>query len=242
MKMAKLKASDRHDDKLDVKLLLKTLVAFQHGNFSVRMPNDWTGVNGKVADTLNEIIEMAERVTGDYARVSQVVGKAGKINDRLLVTGLHGSWAKLVDSSNVLIEDLISPLSEMVRVINAVSIGDLSQSVPTVVNDKKLRGQFLKSAEMVNGMVSWLVTFSSEVTRVAREVGTEGKLGAHKVQVSQVPGKILYDNVNQLAANFTSQVRAIAGVATAVTKGDLTRSVMVEAKGEVADSKIMSMR
>lgn len=223
---------------MDEKLLLKTLDALYRGDFSKRMPNDWTGVPGKVADTLNAIIDMVEHITQDYVTVAQVVGKLGKINNRLLVSNLHGSWATLVNSSNTLIEDLTNPLNEIVRVINAVSMGDLSQNVPTVVNDKKLKGQFLKSAEMVNGMMNLLVTFSSEVTRVAREVGVEGKLGGQ----ANVPGaagtwKDLTDNVNQLAANLTSQVRAIAGVATAVTKGDLTRSVTVEARGEVAELK-----
>lgn len=104
----------------DAKLLLKTLTAFKRGDFSVRMPNDWVGVDGKIADTLNEIIDLAQRTTDDFARVSQVVGKGGKTNVRLSIANLQGSWAKLVDSSNVLIEDLASPLNEMMRVINAV--------------------------------------------------------------------------------------------------------------------------
>lgn len=141
------------DSGLDVTVLLTTLIAFRRGDFSQRMPNDWIGVHGKIADTLNEIIDMAERTTGDFERVSQVVGKAGKVSARLSVDGLQGSWARLLDSSNTLIEDLVSPLNEMVRVINAVSTGDLSQTVPVEIDGKKLEGQFLKSAKMVNGMV-----------------------------------------------------------------------------------------
>lgn len=153
-KMATNTTTDEQNSGMDFKLLLSTLIAFWRGDFSTRMPNDWTGVHGKIADTLNEIIDMAERTTGDFERVSQVVGKAGKVNARLSVADLHGSWAKLVDSSNTLIEDLVSPMNEMVRVINAVSTGDLSQNVPTQIDGKKLEDQFLKSAEMVNGIVS----------------------------------------------------------------------------------------
>ena len=146
------------DSGLDVKLLLTTLIAFRRGDFSARMPNDWTGVHGKIADTLNKIIDMADRTTSDFERVSQVAGKAGKVSARLLVADLHGSWAKLVDSSNTLIENLVNPLNEMVRVINAVSTGDLSQTVPVEIDGKKLEVQFFKSAEMVNGMAANLTS------------------------------------------------------------------------------------
>ena len=236
--MATITSTGEKDSGLDIKVLLTTLIAYRRGDFSTRMPNDWTGMHGKIADTLNEIIDMSERTTGDFARVSQVVGKAGKVNARLSVADLHGSWAGLVDSSNTLIEDLVSPLSEVMRVIDAVSTGDLSQSVPMEIDGKKLEGQFLKSAEMVNGMVNRLGTFSQEVTRVAREVGTEGKLGGQ----AQVPGvsgtwKDLTDSVNGMASNLTSQVRNIAQVTTAVAQGDLGKKITVEAKGEILELK-----
>ncbi len=236
--MATIMTANEKDRGLDDKLLLKTLIAFRRGDFSVRMPNDWTGVHGKVADTLNDIIDMAERTTDGFSRVSQVVGKEGEVNERLSVADLQGSWAKLVDSSNKLIDDLINPLNEMVRIINAVSNGDLSQSVPTKVNGKKLKGQFLDSAEMVNGMVSRLGTFSSEVTRVAREVGSEGMLGS-QADVKGVAGtwKDLTESVNFMAANLTSQVRNIAQVTTAVAQGDLGKKITVEAKGEIQKLK-----
>ncbi len=236
--MATITNTGEKDSGLDVKLLLTTLIAFRRGDFSVRMPNDWTGVHGKIADTLNDIVDMASRTTGDFERVSQVVGKAGKVSARLSVADLHGSWAKLVDSSNILIEDLVNPLNEMVRVINAVSTGDLWQTVPTEIEGKQLEGQFLKSAEMVNGMVNRLGTFASEVTRVAREVGTEGKLGGQ----AEVPGqagtwKDLTESVNSMAANLTGQVRNIAQVTTAVAQGDLGKKITVEAKGEILELK-----
>jgi HAMP domain-containing protein len=230
------KSKDSSD--LDIGLLLNTLIALRRGDFATRMPSDWTGLPGKVADAINDIIDMAERTTGDFERVSQVVGKAGKVTARLSVCDLHGSWAKLVDSSNTLIENLVSPLNEMVRVINAVSTGDLSQTMPIEVDGKTLEGQFRKSAEIVNGMVNRLGTFSAEVTRVAREVGSEGKLGGQ----ARVPGvvgiwKDLTESVNFMAANLTSQVRNIALVTTAVAGGDLSKQITVEAKGEIAELK-----
>ena len=223
---------------LDTRLLLRVLVAFKRGDFFIRMPNDWTGVEVKIADTLNEIIDMTERTSEDFSRVSQAVGKAGKTDVRLSVSNLHGSWAKLVESSNILIDDLASPLNEMMRVINAVSTGDLSQNVPTEVNDKKLKGQFQKSAEMVNGMVNRLSTFASEVTRVAREVGTDGKLGGQ----AKVPGvagtwKDLTESVNSMAENLTAQVRNTAEVATAIANGDLSRKITVDVRGEFLQLK-----
>lgn len=229
---------DNRNKGLDTKLLLKTLTAFKRGDFSIRMPNDLTGIEGKIADTLNEIIDLTERTTEDFARVSLVVGKGGKTDVRLPVVNLQGSWSKLVESSNTLIEDLTSPLNEMMRVISAVSTGDLSQNVPIEVNDKKLKGQFLKSAEMVNGMVNRLSTFASEVTRVAREVGTEGKLGGQ----AKVPGvagtwKDLTESVNSMAANLTAQVRNTAEVATAIANGDLSRKITVDVRGEFLQLK-----
>ncbi len=230
------KSKDNGD--LDIGLLLNTLIALRRGDFSTRMPNDWTGLPGKVADAINDIIDMAQRASGDFERVSKVVGEAGKVTARLSVANLQGSWAKLVESSNTLIENLVSPLNEMVRVISAVSSGDLSQTMPVEVGGKALEGQFRKSAEIVNGMVNRLGTFSAEVTRVAREVGSEGKLGGQ----ARVPGvvgiwKDLTESVNFMAANLTNQVRNIAQVTTAVAGGDLSKQITVEAKGEIAELK-----
>ena len=236
--MATNTPKSKDNDDLDVGLLLNTLIALRRGDFETRMPNDWTGLPGKVADAINDIIDMAQRASGDFERVSKVVGEAGKVTARLSVANLHGSWAKLVESSNTLIENLVSPLNEMVRVISAVSTGDLSQTMPIEVGGKALEGQFRQSAEIVNGMVNRLGTFSAEVTRVAREVGSEGKLGGQ----ARVPGvvgiwKDLTESVNFMAANLTSQVRNIALVTTAVAGGDLSKQITVEAKGEIAELK-----
>ena len=222
-------------DSLEAKQLLKVLIALKKGDFSVRLPVEWTGTSGKIADTLNEIIELNEKLVKELARVSRVVGREGKLTQRAALGTIDGSWATLVDAVNSLIDDLVQPTSEMARVIGAVANGDLSQTIALEVDGRPLEGQFLRTAKTVNSMLNQLSSFASEVTRVAREVGTEGKLGG-QADVKGVAGtwKDLTDNVNQLAANLTTQVRAIAEVATAVTKGDLTRFIQVEARGEVA--------
>ncbi len=225
-------------EQIDARILLNVLDAYRKGDFSARMPNDWTGLTGKVADTLNEIIDMAQETTAEFERVSHLVGKQGKVGERIDLPMMRGAWQKLVDSGNALTNDLVSPMNEMIRVIGAVSEGDLSQNVPMEIDGLKLQGQFAKSAQIVNTMVSRLGTFSSEVTRVAREVGTEGKLGG-QAEVKGVSGtwKDLTDSVNGMAANLTTQVRNIADVTTAVAKGDLTKKITVEAKGEIFELK-----
>jgi HAMP domain-containing protein/signal transduction histidine kinase/CheY-like chemotaxis protein len=223
---------------IDARVILTVLDAYRKGEFSTRMPNDWTGLSGKVADTLNEIIDMAADTTTEFERVSQQVGKQGKVGERIDLPLMRGSWQKLVDAGNALTNDLVSPMNEMIRVVGAVSEGDLSQNVPMEIEGLKLQGQFLKSAQIVNTMVSRLGTFSSEVTRVAREVGTEGILGG-QAEVRGVSGtwKDLTDSVNGMAANLTTQVRNIADVTTAVAKGDLGKKITVEAKGEILELK-----
>ncbi|MDF3031918.1 MAG: sensor histidine kinase [Moraxellaceae bacterium] len=220
------------------KALLTTLTAYRNGDFSVRMPLDWTGMPGKIADTLNAIIDSSAETTAEFERVAHLVGKQGKVNERVVLPAVKGSWARLVESSNALANDLVSPMNEMIRIVGAVAEGDLSQNVPMELDGLKLQGQFLKSAQIVNTMVARLGTFSSEVTRVAREVGTEGKLGG-QAEVAGVSGtwKDLTESVNGMAANLTWQVRAIADVTTAVANGDLTKTITVEAKGEILQLK-----
>ncbi|MFC5523685.1 HAMP domain-containing protein [Polaromonas jejuensis] len=221
-----------------MKTLLATLKAFRKGDFSTRMPEDWTGMPGKIAETLNEIIDMAADTTTEFERVARLVGQQGKVNERIELPMMKGSWQKIVNSSNGLANDLISPMNEMIRVIGSVAEGDLGQQVPMELDGLKLRGQFLKSAEIVNTMVARLGSFASEVTRVAREVGTEGILGG-QANVKGVSGtwKDLTDSVNGMAANLTTQMRNIAYVTTAVAKGDLGKTITVEAKGEILELK-----
>ena len=223
---------------LDPAVLLRVMTEFKRGNFSVRMPDDWTGTAGKIADTLNEVIEANQRLGRELARVGRLVGEEGRISQRAAIPSLGGEWAQSVDSVNELIENLVRPTSEMSRVIGAVAGGDLSQTVATEIDGRPMKGQFLQTAKTVNTMVHQLNGFSSEVTRVAREVGIEGKLGG-QAQVRGVGGvwKDLTDNVNLMAGNLTSQVRNIAEVTTAVANGDLSKKITVEGQGEILELK-----
>ena len=225
-------------DTLDTKLLLKTLMAFKKGDFSQRLPTEWTGEAGKIADTLNDIMELNDQTTKELERVSRVVGRDGKITQRATLAGAQGSWVEVVDSVNMLIDDMARPTNEITRVIGAVANGDLSQRMALDVEGRPLKGEFLRSVKIVNSMVDQLGSFASEVTRVAREVGTEGKLGG-EAKVKGVAGtwKDLTDSVNSMAGNLTAQVRNIADVTTAVANGDLSKKITVDVKGEILELK-----
>jgi HAMP domain-containing protein/signal transduction histidine kinase/DNA-binding response OmpR family regulator len=225
-------------DTLDTSALLKTLIAFKEGDFSVRLPVDRTGVAGKIADTLNDIFRLNERMASELERISGAVGKEGKINQRAGLGGAAGQWSDCVDSVNSLIGDLVQPSTEVARVIGSVAKGDLSQTMALEVDGRSLKGEFLHTARVVNTMVAQLNSFASEVTRVAREVGTDGKLGG-QAMVKGVGGvwKDLTDSVNSMAGNLTAQVRNIAEVTTAVANGDLSRKITVDVQGEILELK-----
>jgi HAMP domain-containing protein/CheY-like chemotaxis protein/signal transduction histidine kinase len=225
-------------EQLDAKVLLSTLVALKKGDFSVRMPSDWIGMAGKIADTLNDIIDTKSRMVREVTEVSRVVGREGRLTQRAEMTNTTGGWATILSSVNTLIDDLVRPTSEMARVIGAVAKGDLSQTMALEVDGHPLKGQYLRAAMTANTMVEQLSSFSSEVTRVAREVGTEGKLGG-QAQVKGVAGtwKDLTDSVNSMAGNLTSQVRNIAEVTTAVANGDLSKKITVDVRGEILQLK-----
>jgi HAMP domain-containing protein len=218
--------------------LLRALMAFKRGDFSVRLPDDWTGVAGKIADTFNEVIAKNQRLTTELDRIGRAVGKKGRITQRASLGDVSNSWADAIRSVNGLISDLVHPTSEMARVIGAVAKGDLSKTMATDIEGRQLEGEFLRTAKIVNTMVDQLGAFASEVTRVAREVGTEGKLGG-QAKVKGVAGtwKDLTENVNLMAGNLTAQVRNIATVTTAVANGDLTKKITVDVKGEVLELK-----
>src|SRR5882724_5197281 len=225
-------------DQLDRKQLLAALMAFKRGDFSARLPDDWTGVSGKIADTFNEAIRINQQLIQELARVERVVGKEGRLRQRASLREVSGSWAEAMRSVNNLIEDLGYPTGEMARVIGAVAKGDLSETIATEIEGRALEGEFLRTARIVNAMVRQLSAFTSEVTRVAREVGTEGKLGG-QANVKGVAGtwKDLTENVNLMAGNLTDQVRNIATVTTAVATGDLTKKITVDVKGEFLELK-----
>jgi HAMP domain-containing protein/CheY-like chemotaxis protein/signal transduction histidine kinase len=223
---------------LDNRTLLRVLNGMRRGDFSVRLPDDLAGTSGKIADALNEIIEKNERLVRELERVSTVVGRDGKLNQRIALPGANGGWERAVEAVNSLIGDLVQPNAEISRVIGAVARGDLSQTMATEFEGRPLKGEFLRTAKTVNTMVNQLGLFSEEVTRVAREVGTEGKLGG-QAHVKGVAGtwKDLTDSVNSMAGNLTAQVRNIAEVTTAVANGDLSRKVTVDVKGEIQELK-----
>ena len=232
--------STRLNDQDDVheKLILQALKAIKKGDFTVRLPVDWIGVGGKIADELNSIIEMNAMLAEELKRVSHVVGKKGKLSDRASIPEASGEWKSNIEAVNGLIDDLVRPTTEMARVIGAVAKGDLTQSVALEAEGIPLRGEFLTTAKTVNSMVGRLDAFAAEVTRVAREVGTEGKLGGQAV----VPGvagtwKDLTDSVNSMASNLTNQVRNIADVTTAVANGDLSKKITADVRGEILQLK-----
>jgi HAMP domain-containing protein/signal transduction histidine kinase/CheY-like chemotaxis protein len=229
---------ETHRDFLDRRQLLSVLRSFRRGDFSVRLPEDMPGQDSEIARLFNEIAGLNEQMTDEFERLSQVVGKEGKISQRGRVRAATGGWESAIRSVNELIEDMVQPTAEVARVIGAVAKGDLSQSMTVEIDGRPLRGEFLRIGKVVNTMVEQLASFASEVTRVAREVGTEGKLGG-QAKVKGVAGtwKDLTDNVNAMATNLTSQVRNIAEVTTAVASGDLSKKITVEVKGEILELK-----
>ncbi|MEZ0262221.1 MAG: HAMP domain-containing protein [Alphaproteobacteria bacterium] len=218
--------------------LLYALHALRRGQPGVRLPAEWSGLSGKVADAFNAVIEMNERMAQELGLLSQSVGKEGKISQRLSLVEMEGFWRDSVGHVNGLIDDLVHPTSETARVIGAVAQGDLAQTMALEIDGRPLQGEFLRTARTINTMVAQLGSFASEVTRVAREVGTEGKLGG-QAKVKGVAGtwKDLTDSVNMMAGNLTGQVRNIAEVATAVAGGDLSKKVTVDVKGEILELK-----
>jgi len=220
------------------KQLLKVLMEVKNGNFAVRMPIDEVGLNGKICDTLNDIITLNERMMFEFTKAGNIIGKQGKLTQRIEVPNAKGSWGTGVDSLNTLISDLVHPTIEIAHVISSVAKGNLSQEMPLEIGGHSLKGEFSRIAKEVNDMVKQLNLFSMEVTRVAREVGSEGKLGG-QAKVKGVAGvwKDLTDSVNQMGSNLTAQVRNIADVTTAVAKGDLSKKITVDVKGEILELK-----
>src|SRR3989440_519042 len=218
--------------------LLHALQSMRVGDFSVRMPGNQVGLLGKIADTFNEIVAANERMAQQLERVGQVVGREGKTRQRVKFDLSHGAWGEMETSVNTLIDDLLWPTTEVTRAISAVAQGDLLQTVRLEVDGRPLQGEFLRSASIVNTMIKQLSVFTSEVTRVAREVGTEGKLGG-QAQVREVTGvwKDLTENVNSMASNLTAQVRNIAEVTIAVAMGDLSKKIAVDVRGEILQLK-----
>ncbi|HKU13954.1 MAG TPA: HAMP domain-containing protein, partial [Steroidobacteraceae bacterium] len=228
----------RAEPDLERREILEALRRLRRGDFAVRLPLDLSGIDGEIAGAFNEVVELNDAMTRDFERVSAMVGREGRISERVHVHGASGSWAQCVDSINRLVGDMSYPVSEVARVIGAVARGNLSQSMNLEVDGRPMRGEYLRISAVVNTMVDQLASFAAEVTRVAREVGTEGKLGGQAI----VPGvagtwKDLTDNVNSMASNLTGQVRNIAEVSTAIARGNLSKKITVDVKGEILELK-----
>ncbi len=223
--------TDAHLDRL-----VTALEAAASGDFTVRLRAE--GPLAEVAAAFNALVERNQRVTKEFTRISKVVGREGRINERADAAGAPGSWAEKIGAVNELIDNLARPTIEVARVIDAVADGDLAQRIQLEIAGQPVRGEFRRIGTTVNGMVDQLSSFAAEVTRVAREVGTEGMLGG-QAKVKGVSGtwKDLTDSVNQMASNLTGQVRNIADVTTAVANGDLSKKVTVDVKGEVLELK-----
>ncbi len=223
---------------LDKVELLKVLLAFRRGDFSVRLAPNLSGLDGKIADAFNDVIEINQKLAQELERINFTVGTEGRLSQRAGIGDLSGSWKDSVENVNNLITNLVHPTSETARVIGAVAKGDLSQTMAVDHEGRPLKGEFLRTAKTVNTMVEQLGSFASEVTRVAREVGTEGKLGG-QAAVKGVAGtwKDLTDSVNFMAGNLTGQVRNIAAVTKAVAAGDLSKKITVDVRGEILELK-----
>ncbi|HHT9138194.1 MAG TPA: HAMP domain-containing protein, partial [Candidatus Wunengus sp. YC60] len=218
--------------------LLNALKAVKQGDFSVRLPVDKGGIMSEIAMMFNDVVSLNENLANEVIRVSKIVGEEGKLTERASIGTVTGMWKAKIDSINGLINNLAQPTTEVGRVISAVAEGDLTKKMRLEIEERPLKGEFLRIGTRVNTMVDQLGSFAEEVTRVAKEVGTEGKLGG-QAEVKGVSGvwKGLTDNVNLMAANLTAQVRNIAVVTTAVANGDLSQKITVEAKGEILQLK-----
>src|SRR5207249_1027311 len=212
-----------------VRNIAEVTTAVAKGDLSKKITVEVKGELLQLKETINTMVDQLNSFASEVTRVAREVGTDGKLGGQAQVKGVAGAWKDLTDNVNSMGSNLTNQVRNLADVTTVIARGDLSKKITVEV-----KGELLQLKETINAMVDQLNAFASEVTRVAREVGTEGKLGG-QAQVRDVAGtwKDLTDNVNQLAANLTTQVRAIKDVATAVTKGDLTRSIAVEARGEV---------
>jgi len=238
MSVMKLNAFSWGSGRQQLAELLQALKAVRDGDFSVRIDMSGVGIMKEIADAFNEVVALNGQITGELVRINTMVGLEGNMDERASMGDVSGGWKTGVDSINSLVVNLAQPTAETARVLTAVARGDLSRKMALEIDGRQLQGEFLRIGNVVNTMVDQLSGFASEVTRVAREVGTEGKLGGQ----GEVPGvsgvwKDLTDSVNAMAGSLTSQVRNIAEVTTAVAQGDLSKKITVEASGEILELK-----
>ena len=222
----------------DLHELQQAMEAMRAGDFSVRLPAGRDGPLGRIAVLFNEIVGANQNMAQQLERIGKSVGEQGRTRQRVKFGISTATWGDMESSVNGLIDDLVWPTTEVTRVIGAVAQGDLLQTVRLDVDGRPLKGEFLRAATIVNTMIKQLSVFTSEVTRVAREVGTEGKLGG-QAKVSEVTGvwRELTESVNSMANNLTAQVRNISDVTIAVANGDLSRKITVDVRGEILQLK-----
>ncbi len=225
-------------DEATLRQLLAGLRAANAGDFDLRLQEGQGGLSGELAKAFNDLADRRSSLTDELQRVAHVVKRDGRLTERVSIPRSRGAWKEAVEAVNGMIDDLVRPTTEIARVIDAVADGDLSQKMDLKIDGRPMRGEFRRIGTTVNAMVDQLSSFADEVTRVAREVGTEGKLGG-QARVKGVSGvwKDLTDNVNLMASNLTDQVRDIAQVTTAVATGDLSKKITVDVKGEILELK-----
>ncbi|MGH3372399.1 MAG: HAMP domain-containing protein, partial [Nocardioidaceae bacterium] len=212
-------------DGAQLRRLLAAMTAMRDGNFRKRLPILGEGVLGELAVVYNEIADRQQHLTSELVRVHRVAGREGRHTERLHSGLGDGSWARSIEAANGLVTDLVRPTGEFARVVAAISEGDLTQRMETSVDGQQLRGEPLRLARGVNGLVGQLSSIADEITRVTREVGTEGKLGGQaRVRSADGSWRDLIDAVNTMSTRLTTQVRDIALVTTAVANGDLSRT------------------
>ena len=222
----------------NLRALLNALKAARKGDFTIRLDFGRDGIMADIAEVFNDTIEFNVKLSDEFVRVSKIIGDEGKVTERVSIGAMAGSWNTSIESVNSLINSFVQPTEEFGRIISSVAEGNLTKTMAMEIEGRPLKGEFLKIGNRVNKMVEQLSIFAGEVTRVAREVGTDGKLGGQ----ADVPGvagtwKDLTDNVNAMAGSLTSQVRDIARVTTSVANGDLAQQITVEAKGEILQLK-----
>ncbi|WP_239315836.1 HAMP domain-containing protein, partial [Planobispora longispora] len=223
----------------DLRPLLVGLAGLRDGDFRTRLDPRGDGLLAEIMTAFNQVVERNRHLTEELVRVRREVARQGHLDERLTVSPGTGMWATSVEAANALIDALVIPVANTARVLDAVADGDLTQRVDLEEGNRPLRGGLRRTGKAVNRMVDQLALFTGEVTRVAREVGTEGRLGGRaKVQGMSGTWRDVTEAVNTMAARLTAQVRDIAVVTTAVARGDLTRQVTVEATGELLELKL----
>ncbi|WP_280501784.1 HAMP domain-containing protein, partial [Nocardia farcinica] len=221
------------DGQVELRQLLAGLTAVRDGDFGTRLPTDADGLLGEIATVFNGMVDQLSLFTSEVTRVAREVGTEGQLGGQAEVPGVSGTWKDLTDSVNAMAGNLTSQVRDIAQVATAVASGDLSQKITV-----DAEGEILELKLTINTMVDQLSSFADEVTRVSREVGTEGRLGG-QADVQGVSGtwKDLTESVNVMADNLTAQVRSIAQVTTAVARGDLTQKIRVDARGEILELK-----